>query len=124
MRQATNEQATKNKVRDYLKGYRQKARVAGLTLTNEPVATAGFAGITAATGLQVALNQITQTALRLPAESYQVLFYSYFTKDKLTDDEIADKLLLANDRAVRYRRGIALLEFAEAYQGSTLYWGS
>ena len=61
------------------------------------------------------VEKIQQAMSFLPAESYWVLYYSYFTPDYLIGWEIADKLGVSDDKVVNWRKNKALLEFAEAY---------
>jgi len=124
--------AARNNARALLKKFRSLARMAGRPLVDIKSPTVSDMPKTPAHGnsqedhivgvvnAKAEVDKIQQAMSFLPAESYWVLYYSYFTPDYMTGWEIADKIGASDDKVVNWRKNKALLEFAEAYPGQVL----
>lgn len=124
--------ASRNNARALLKKFRSLARMAGRPLVDIESPTVSDMPKAQACGnplekrlvgvidAKAEVEKIQQAMSFLPAESYWVLYYSYLCPNELTAWEVANKVSVADDRAVNYRKEKALLEFAEAYPSQTL----
>lgn len=131
-----DEAASRENARRELKQYKTLARMAhkalvdikSPTVSDMPKAPANGNGveirltdcISDRADAEAELNRIDTAMSYLPARSYWLLYFAYCSSEDLSLWQIAERIGVEDAKTVSYLKGIALLQFAEAYSDKLL----
>lgn len=120
-----DDKKTRKNVREFLRSYRNIERLIGSVKVDfsAMVITKKRRKATVQdremSELEKTRDSIIQALKRLSRLHFQVLYYSYCYPDRLTIDQIGEKLGYSG-RTIERMKSVALIEFAEAYNSGEL----